>query len=85
MNKDLYLFSEENLLEQIEKSEYELGFYPVKFYTENGLLANKKTDEISEFYLYPSGGTLRDKNFNIIFYSSKFDIYRGFIPPHLRK
>lgn len=85
MNKDLYLFSEENLLEQIEKSEYELGFYPVKFYTENDKLANKKTDEISEFYLYPSGGTLRDKNFNIIFYSSKFDIYRGFIPPHLRK
>jgi len=85
MNKDLYLFSEENLLEQIENSQYELGFYRVKFYTENGLLANKKTDEISEFYLYPSGGTLRDKNFNIIFYSSKFDTYRGFIPPHLRK
>ncbi|GAB6281964.1 MAG: hypothetical protein STSR0008_07080 [Ignavibacterium sp.] len=85
MNKDLYLFSEENLLEQIENSQYELGFYRVKFYTENGKFANKKTNEISEFYLYPSGGTLRDKNFNIIFYSSKFDTYRGFIPPHLRK
>jgi hypothetical protein len=44
MNKDLYLFSEENLLEQIENSQYELGFYRVKVYTENGLLGNKKTD-----------------------------------------
>ncbi len=85
MNEDLYLFSEENLLKQIENSKYELGFYKVKFYTKSGLLSNEKTDEISEFFLYPSGGTLRDKNFNIVFYSSKFDTYRGFIPPHLEK
>jgi len=82
--KNLYLFSDENLLKQIETAPYELGFYRVKFYTKNGLPSENKSDEVSEFYLYPSGGTLRDKNFNIVFYSSKFDTYRGFIPPHQR-
>jgi hypothetical protein len=81
---DLHTYSEENLLAQIENSHYELGFYRVKFYTKNGLPSDRQTTTIDEFYLYPSGGTLRDKNFNIIFYSSKFDTYRGFIPPHLK-
>lgn len=81
---DINVFSEENLARQIEAGSYELGFYKVKFYTDNGKLAEKETDEVSEFYLYPSGGTLRDSNFNIVFYSSKFDTYRGFIPPHLK-
>ncbi|MCC6549926.1 MAG: hypothetical protein IT279_07650 [Ignavibacteriaceae bacterium] len=81
---DLHTYSEENLLAQIENSHYELGFYRVRFYTKNGLPADQPTDTLDEFYLYPSGGTLRDKNFNIIFYSSKFDTYRGFIPPHLK-
>ncbi len=56
-----------------------LGFFKVRFYTINGILSNKETPEVSEFYLYPSGGTLRDANFNIVFYSSKFDTYRGFV------
>lgn len=81
---ELYNFSDENLLKQIETGKYELGFYRVKFFTKNNLPSESKTEELSEFYLYPSGGTLRDKNFNIVFYSSKFDTYRGFIPPHLR-
>jgi len=81
----LYKFSEENLLEQITNGEYELGFYRVKFFTKNGSLSEKESKDVSEFYLYPSGGTLRDKDFNIVFYSSKFDTYRGFIPPHSRK
>lgn len=75
---DVYIFSEENLLEQLKNGQYELGYYKVKFYTEKGLLAKEKSEELSEFYLYPSGGTLRDSNFNIVFYSSKFDMYRGF-------
>lgn len=82
---DKKIFSEENLLKQLDSAEYELGFYRVKFYTQNGLPADKVTDTIEEFYLYPSGGTLRDKNLNIIFYSSKYDTYRGFIPPHTKK
>jgi hypothetical protein len=79
--KDLLVFSEENLLLQIKSSRYEFGLYRVRFYEKNGIPATEKTDSISEFYLYPSGGTLRDKNFNIVFYNARFDEYRGFIPP----
>jgi hypothetical protein len=78
MNDDLYIFNEENLSTQIQNSKYELGFYRVKFYAKNGIPSEFQTNEINEFYLYPSGGTLRDHNFNIVTYSSKFDIYRGF-------
>lgn len=81
----IYTYSEENLLTQIENGNYELGFYRVKFFTKNGLPSEKDSEEVSEFYLYPSGGTLRDENFNIVFYSSKFDTYRGFVSPHQRK
>lgn len=82
MEERLKIFSEDTLLEQLHFSPYQLGFYTVEFYTKNGRPAEEKTDNVEVFYLYPSGGTLRDKNFNIIFYSSKFDTYRGFIPPH---
>ncbi|MCK9424611.1 MAG: hypothetical protein M0Q21_01075 [Ignavibacteriaceae bacterium] len=82
---ELYKFSEENLLKQIKTGTYELGFYRVKFFTKDGFLSEIDSDKVSEFYLYPSGGTLRDENFNIVFYSSKFDTYRGFIPPHQTK
>lgn len=75
---DLLIFSEDNLLKQLDDAEYKLGFYKVRFYSRAGMLSNVKTDEVSDFYLYPSGGTLRDANFNIVFYSSKFDTYRGF-------
>jgi hypothetical protein len=85
MNDDLYIFSEPNLHRQLESAPFTQGFYTVHFYTENGLLARKKTETISDFYLYPSGGTLRDSTFNIVFYDSQFDTYRGFQPPHLRK
>jgi len=86
MSNDLFVFSEEHLHQQLETASFTQGFYTVRFYTTpDGLLAKTKTDTISEFYLYPSGGTLRDKNFNIVFYDSQFDTYRGFQPPHLRK
>lgn len=83
MSGDPLLFRDENIFEQLETAPYTLGYYTLKFYTENGKPVNKVTDTISEFYLYPSGGTLRDKDFNIIFYDSRFDTYRGFKPPHL--
>lgn len=86
MDDDLLLFSEEHLHKQLESAPFTQGFYTVQFYTTgDGLLAKTKTGTISEFYLYPSGGTLRDKNFNLVFYDSQFDTYRGFQPPHLKK
>ncbi|MBW7888807.1 MAG: hypothetical protein H3C35_10700 [Bacteroidetes bacterium] len=85
MSDDLFLFSEENLRRQIETAPFTKGFYTVKFYTENRQLSRTKTGVLSEFYLYPSGGTLRDENFNLVFYNSQFDIYRGFEPPHLKR
>ena len=76
-----YRFSHENILRQIESAPFELGFFLLKFYTENGKPVNKVTGTIEPFYLYPSGGTLRDKTFNIIFYDSRYDTNRGFKPP----
>jgi hypothetical protein len=81
MNRDLHLFRDENIFAQLQTAPFTLGYYTLKFYTENGKPVNKVTDTIAEFYLYPSGGTLRDQEFNIVFYDSRFDTYRGFQPP----
>ena len=85
MIDDLFIFSETNLHAQLNTAPFSKGFYTVKFYTIDGLLAKTKTDTLSEFYLYPSGGTLRDSTFNLVFYDSQFDTYRGFQPPHLHR
>ncbi len=79
---DLFRFSHDNILRQIETATFELGFFLLKFYTEKGKPVNKVTDTIEPFFLYPSGGTLRDKTFNIIFYDSRYDTNRGFRLPH---
>jgi hypothetical protein len=83
--KDLLLFTDENITEQIRTAAYHLGYYTLRFYTESGKPVNRKTDTVEEFYLYPSGGTLRDSTFNIVFYDSRFDTYRGFQHPHGRQ
>lgn len=80
---NFFLFKDENIVAQLQTAQFTLGYYTLKFYTENEKPVNRVTDTISEFYLYPSGGTLRDNNFNIVFYDSRFDTYRGFKPPHL--
>jgi hypothetical protein len=85
MSDDVFIFSEANLHKQLQTAPFTQGFYTVKFYTAGGLLAKTKTGDLLEFYLYPSGGTLRDSNFNLVFYDSQFDTYRGYIPPHLKK
>ena len=79
------LFKDENIFLQLQTAPFTLGYYTLRFYSEQGKPVNKVTDTIGEFYLYPSGGTLRDSNFNIIFYDSRFDTYRGFKPPHLER
>ncbi len=80
---DLHKFTDENIIEQLKTAPFALGYYTLVFYVENGKPVNKVTGSTDEFFLYPSGGTLRDSSFNIIFYDSRFDTYRGFQPPHL--
>ena len=85
MTTDIHLFKDENTFEQLKSAPFTLGYYTLKFYTEKGKPVNKVTETVSEFYLYPSGGTLRDSTFNIVFYDSRFDTYRGFTPPHVAR
>jgi hypothetical protein len=82
MTHDLHIYTEQNLLDQLRDAPYELGTYVLKFYTEGGRPASKVTDLVEDFYLSPSGGTLRDKEFHIVWYDSRFDTYRGYVPPH---
>ena len=83
MTRDLLLFTEDNLLEQLHTAPFTLGYDTVKFYTAGGKPVNKVSDTIGEFYLYPSGGTLRDSAFNLVFYDSRFDTYRGLSLIHI--
>jgi hypothetical protein len=76
--RDLHLFCEDNILEQLKSAPFTLGFYTLKFYSIGGRPVNKVTQTIADFFLYPSGGTLRDSKSNIVMYSSRFDTYRGF-------
>ncbi len=84
MDRDLKLFTDENIFAQLATAPFTLGSYTLHFYTEGGRPVNRVTDTVGEFYLYPSGGTLRDSSFNIVLYSSKFDTYRGFRPPPMK-
>jgi hypothetical protein len=81
---EAYLFTHENLLAQLETAPFTLGYYTLRFYADGGKPVNRVTSTVSEFYLYPSGGTLRDSAFNLVFYDSRYDTYRGFQPPHLK-
>ena len=83
--RDPLIFSEANIHQQLQTAPFTQGFYTLRFYTENGKPAAYPTNTISEFYLYPSGGTLRDSTFNLVFYDSQLDTYRGFKPPHLKR
>lgn len=79
MPEDLLLFTEENIDEQLKTAPFQLGCYTLRFYTEQGKPVKKVTDTVSEFYLSPSGGTLRDSTFNLVFYDSRFDTYLSLI------
>ena len=80
-DRDLRLFSHENLLEQLKSAPYRNGYFVLEFYAEEHKPASKPNATIEPFYLYPSGGTLRDLNFQLVFYDSRYDTYRGFKPP----
>jgi hypothetical protein len=85
LSDDIYIFSHEHILEQIKSADYRLGYYILKFYSKNGKPSKEPTDTISEFYLYPTGGTLRDSSMNLISYDPRYDVYQGFRPPHVLK
>lgn len=80
---DVHCYTHQNVLKQLESSALVNGYYVLRFYAAgNGIPSAKPTERISVFYLYPSGGTLRDENFQLLFYDSRYDTYRGFKPPH---
>ena len=83
--EDLRVFSHQNVLRQLETAEFKNGYFVLEFYVEgNGKPSPKNTERTARFYLYPSGGTLRDENFQLLFYDSRYDTYRGFKPPQGR-
>ena len=78
MEKDILLYSIENVLAQLPNAPKHLGVYELRFHS-NGIRPVKEaTGTIDTFYYFPSGGTIRDSDFNIIFYEPGLDIYKGF-------
>lgn len=76
---DLYVYTPDNLLEQAENASERLGYRMLTFYVDaDGGLAKEPTDHTRPFYYSPSGGTLRDEDLNIVLYSAKFDLYKGY-------
>jgi hypothetical protein len=82
---DLRSFSHDHLLEQLKTAEFRNGYYVVEFYSLNHKPSSNPTGTVEQFYLYPSGGTLRDSSFQLVFYDSRYDTYRGFKPPQSTK
>lgn len=79
MEHDLLSFSLENLQRQLDSAPFELGYYTLRFYVdERGRPSRTPTERIGTFYYSPSGGTLRDENLNIVFYSARLDRYKGY-------
>ncbi|MFZ1730922.1 MAG: hypothetical protein WBQ23_11520 [Bacteroidota bacterium] len=72
---DIYCYSIEHVRAQAEKGLATLGYFEMRFYAEGGKPAREKTSDIELFYYYPSGGTIRDRNLNIVFYEPKLDKY----------
>lgn len=76
---DVRIYSPEHLLTQAATAAEHLGYRILEFYVdEAGNLAKGVTPQIATFHYSPSGGTLRDHNLNIVLYSAKFDLYKGF-------
>jgi hypothetical protein len=79
VSNDPRIYTPENVLRQAETAELVLGYKKLTFYVdEHGLLARMATPQTAEFFLSPSGGTLRDSEMNIVAYSAKYDLYKGY-------
>ncbi len=73
--EDIFTYSIDHALEQILTAPITLGFYALRFYSDGKRPVKHHTDLIEIFYYYPSGGTLRDKDMNIVFYEPRLDKY----------
>jgi hypothetical protein len=76
---DLRIFSEENMRTQAESAPLRLGYKELEFYVDDQAQPAKAvTEKYARFYLSPSGGTLRDEHMNIVTYSARWDMYKGY-------
>lgn len=76
---DLRIFSEETMRAQADTAPLQLGYKRLEFYVDaQAQPAKVKTEHVATFYLSPSGGTLRDADFNIVTYSARWDMYKGY-------
>ncbi len=79
MEKDINIFSADNLVAQAAITPLINGYHALQFYvTNNGQLAKERTDTLGLFYLSPSGGALRDEKMNIVLYSARYDKFKGY-------
>ena len=77
-DSDLFLFSDDTLRRQLQTADEHLGYKILRFYVdERGGIARDITDRTATFYFLPSGGTLRDSDFNLVAYKARFDLYKG--------
>ena len=72
---EMYCYSVENTLAQIRDQHAELGRFTVRFYSVAGRPVREESDRVEEYYYYPSGGTIRDRDLNILFYEPRLDRY----------
>lgn len=72
---DPFCYSVEAVRAQVRDAAPDLGGFLVRFYTDGGRPSRVKTDTIATFYYYPSGGTIRDADLNIVFYEPRLDTY----------
>lgn len=75
--EDVYCYSVENVRWQVDAAAGTLGVHEVRFYAEHGRPSRTPTDAVETFFYYPSGGTLRDRDRNIILYEPKLDTYHS--------
>jgi hypothetical protein len=79
---DLRCFSDDHLFAQLSRAPVECGSYVLEFYADAlNRPSPHPTERVAHFFLSPTGGTLRDEEFHIVFYDSRYDTYRGFKPP----
>lgn len=72
---DIHVYSVENVLRQAASAPETLGFYELRFYSDGKRPCRFATGVLDTFYYFPSGGTLRDAEMNIIFYEPRLDRY----------